>query len=207
MNKKIINQLGSSMIEMLGVLSVVGMVSYGLIKFIGAAHDLFIQNMVVSEARDLQKKISERYSFEGVYNSTLFSGRSCLDNDTVAAYICEQKLAPFQMCSNGKLHHRGGGAVKICEFIDEEGNQISDKYNMTFYGLSKRSCVTLVQNDWYTRKKSYIYSMVVNGASGTTIFSNYIPGDHDDNVFPVSATKAMAICNSEDNNSVQMTFF
>lgn len=199
MNKKIISQAGSSMVEMLGVLSVVGMLSYGLIKVIGAAHNLFVQNMVVSEAHDLQKKISERYSFEGVYNTTLFSGRTCEGTDTVAAFICEQKLAPVQMCSNGKLHHHGGGDVKICPDGED------DKYVMIFYGLSKTSCVSLVQTDWYTRKKSYIYTMVVNGSSGTTVFSNYF--SNEDNKFPVSAANAMAMCNREDDNTVQMTFF
>lgn len=204
MNKKLINQVGSSMIEMLGVLSVAGMLGYGVLKIIGTVHEFFIKNMVVSEARDLQKKISERYSFEGVYDTTLFSGRTCEGDDTVAEYICQQKLAPDQMCSNGKLHHRGGGDVKICQSEDDNDK---DKYVMIFYELSKTTCVSLVQTDWYTRKKSYIYSMVVNGANGTTIYSNYIAGDHEDNVFPVSAAKAMAICNNEDDNTVQMTFF
>lgn len=202
MNKKLVNQMGSSMIEMLGVLSVAGMLGYGVLKIIGTVHNLFIQNMIVSEAHDLQKKISERYSFEGVYDTTLFSGRTCEGEDEVAEYICQQKLAPTQMCSNKKLRHRGGGDVKICQ--SEDGN---DKYVMTFYGLPKTACVSLVQSDWYTRKKSYIYSMVVNGENGTTIYSNYIPGNHGDNVFPVSAAKAMAICNNEDDNTVQMTFF
>lgn len=202
MNKKLINQVGSSMIEMLGVLSVAGMLGYGVLKIIGTGHEFFIRNMVVSEARDLQKKISERYSFEGVYDTTLFSGRTCTGQDTVAAYICAQKLAPDQMCSNGKLHHRGGGDVKICQSDD------NDKYAMIFYGLSKTTCALLVQTDWHTRKKSYIYFMVVNGNDGTKIYSNYIAGNHGDNVFPVSEAKAMTICDDEDdNNTVQMTFF
>lgn len=214
MKKTLQNQSGSSMVEMLGVLTIIGMVGMGAIKFIGGVHNVFIQNMVVNEARDLQKSISDRYRFNGNY-SDLFNGRSCEGEDTVATYICNNKLAPFQMCSGGKLHHRGGGDVKICRYtlVQAEGAEATPddtKYVMIFYGLSNTACSSLAQVNWYTRQKSDIFQMVINGdvAGKTTIIdSHYIPGDHGDNIFPVSTAKALAACNNDNDNTVQLTFF
>ena len=163
MKKPVTNQIGSSMVEMLGVLTILGMVGMAAIKFIGGVHNVFIQNMVVSEARDLQKSISDRYRFEGNYAQELFNGRSCGEDggsDTVASFICNNKMAPFQMCSGGKLHHKGGGEVKICQHTD------NDKYYMIFYNLSDTACAALAQVNWYTRQKSDIYQMVINGRAG-----------------------------------------
>ena len=201
------NQSGSSMVEMLGVLTVAGMLGFGVLKIISAVHGVFIQNMVVDEARDLQKKITERFRFDGDYTDGLFHNRDCDGEDNVAQYLCENKIAPFSMCSNGKLHHRGGGAVKVCQHDD------NDKYYIVFHGLSKRSCVALAQADWVIRKKSYIYDMTVNPedeSKKTVIYSNYYQEDDVDNVddfFPVGTSKAMEICNNGDDNTIQLTFF
>jgi len=201
------SQSGSSMIEMLGVLTVAGMLGFGILKTISAVHGVFIQNMVVDEAQDLQKRISERFRFDGNYNKTLFNNKSCNDDDKVAKYLCDEKIAPFSMCSNGKLYHRGGGEVKVCQYGD---NNQYDKYRIVFRGLSKRSCVALAQADWVIRKKSYIYDMSVNPndeSKKTIIYSNYYSGDHGNNVFPVGTSKAMEICNNGDDNTIQLTFF
>lgn len=212
MKKLLINQKGSSMVEMLGVLSIVGIVGLGILKIISSVQNMFTQNMVISEARDLQKYISDRYRFDGNYEN-LFKDRTCGENggdDTVAAFICENKLAPFQMCSNGKLHHRGGGDVKICKFSISANETDYSKYNMIFYGLSNTACASLAQVNWYTRQKSDVYLMVINGDSNdnaTTIYSQFITGDHGDNIFPVSTAKALSACNNENNNTIQLTFF
>lgn len=209
MRRLLIGQSGSSMVEMLGVLTIIGMVGMGTIKFIGGVHNVFAQNMIVNEARDLQKSISDRFRFNGNYEE-LFNGRGCEGEDTVAAYICNNKLAPFQMCSDGKLHHHSGGDVKICRYESSPNEPDDTKYVMIFYSLSDTACSSMAQVNWYTRQKSDVYQMVINGnveGKTTIIDSHYIPGDHGDNIFPVSASKASSACNNDNDNTIQLVFF
>lgn len=209
MQEKLINQKGSSMIEMLGVLTIVGMIGMGSIKIISSVYNLFIQNMIVTEARDLQKALSERYRFEGNYTIELFNNRSCEgDQDTVAQFICSQKLAPFQMCSGGRLHHKGGGDVKVCAHAD------NNKYYITFYNLTNNSCAALAQVNWYTRQKSDIYQMVIYSGTASeddvntfVVDSSYSKNNETTHTFPVTTIQALGACNNQDNNVVQLTFF
>ena len=207
------NQSGSSMVEMLGVLTILAMVGMGAIKFIGGVHNVFIQNMVVNDARELQKIISDRYRFEGNYEP-LFNGRSCdAEPDTVAQFLCgycegcdsRNRMAPFQMCSNGKLHHRGGGAVRVCKYDDEYKH-----YVMFFEGLTDRSCSALAQVNWFTRQKSDIYRMVVNSgiAGKELVVESPLSKQEGSIVFPINASQAMAACsNGDTNNDIQLVFF
>lgn len=208
--KRVYDQKGSSMIEMLGVLTIIGMVGMGSIKIISNVYNLFIQNMIVTEARDLQKTLSDRYRFEGNYTSELFKNKECDKEgvDEVAQFICNNKMAPFQMCSGGKLHHRGGGDVKICEHNDK------NKYYMTFYNLTNNSCAALAQVNWYTRQKSDVYQMSIydGAASGDDIEpfvvdSSYSRNEATTNTFPISTIQALGACNHQDNNVIQLTFF
>lgn len=208
-SKMLEKQKGASMIETLGVLAVLGMIGVSTIKFIGAIYDKFIQNMVIAEARDLQKSISDRYRFEGNY-ATLFSGRTCEGTDSVADFLCgtcddcneRDRLVPFQMCKSGKIIHRGGGDVQICEYEEE-----TDKYYMIYYGLTKTVCAALAQVDWHTRQKSEIYQVVINPgkSSQLAINSSLITGTTG-NSFPITANQAHTAC-SEEINTIQFVFF
>ena len=103
------NQSGATMIETLGVLTIVTMLGISAIKLIGNIFDIFKQNLVVNEVRDLQKAISGRYRFEGNY-------KELLENRTpeeTAQFVCNEKMAPYQMCIDGLLYHRMGGQVWI----------------------------------------------------------------------------------------------
>lgn len=201
-------QNGSSMLEALGVLAVLGMIGISTIKFIGAIYDKFIQNMVVVEARDLQKSISDRYRFDGNYIK-LFSGRSCEGSDSVADFLCgtcaecneKDRLVPFQMCKNGKIVHKGNGDVQICEYEGE-----TDKYYMIYHGLTKTVCAALAQVDWHTRQKSEIYQMVINPekSSEFNVISPVI--GVSGNSFPITADQATKAC-VEEINTVQFVFF
>ncbi|MBQ9236090.1 MAG: hypothetical protein IJ184_06480 [Alphaproteobacteria bacterium] len=211
MRKTTINQKGSSMVEMLGVLTIIGMVGMGAIKFIGGVHNVFIQNMVVNEARDLQKVISDRYRFEGNYND-LFDGRN--DPDAVAKFLCgegdnKKRMAPYQMCSGDKMHHRGGGAVLVYPVSGD-----TTKYTMVFEGLSDTACSSLAQVNWFTRQKSDVYQMVITDGKDQTTFVANSPYVEDETaegiatgIFPVGASQALAACANGNNSKVQLTFF
>ena len=54
------NQSGATMMEALGVLTIIVMLGVSVIKLVGNIFSMFNQAVVVSQIKDLQKVISER---------------------------------------------------------------------------------------------------------------------------------------------------
>ena len=206
------NQKGATMMEMLGVLTLIIMLGNSAIKLIGNIFDMFKQKLVVNEVRDLQKIISERYKFEGNY-------KGLLENRTpeqVAEFLCTSKMAPYQMCVNGRMYHRMGGEVWVMPVVnyDGDGNELTDygKYALVFWGLSDRTCVNAAQINWYMQQKSDIFKMVINGDKADKRLSVDMPYNMEEGSknFPVNPADVMAACSNEeddDKNTIEWVFF
>ncbi|MBE6454104.1 MAG: hypothetical protein E7017_04380 [Alphaproteobacteria bacterium] len=202
------NQKGSTMIEALGVLTIIVMLGVSSIKLIGNIMGMFKQSLVTSEIRDLQKAISERYRFEGNYKS-LLEGKT---SDQIVKYLCDEKIAPNQMCANDKMYHRMGGPVWVMPIVDYDasGNAVSDysKYAVTFWNLTDRACVNVAEINWHNKDRSDIYKLIIN--SGKTFQKTF---DLPQNLyegslsFPVSVSEAMKGCKNDDSNNVEWVFF
>ena len=214
------NQKGSTMMETLGVLSIFVMLGAGAISLIGNIWNLFKQSMVVNEARDLQKAISDSYRAEGNYYK-LFHDKdnewSSSNEEAASKPLCVEKIAPFQMCSDNKLRHRLGGKVYVSPvLVDEESDNCvkCEKYMLTFTSLTKKACVALAQINWYTQKKSDIYQMRINYESEGEGLVVCLPGNNDDscsedkNIYNFSRNDAMGACNKSGNdNQIDWIFF
>lgn len=131
------NQKGATMMEMMGVLTIIILLSVSAIQLIGSIFNMFRESLVANEVKDLQKAITDRYRFEGNYRR-LFE-----ENSDVEAFLCESKMAPFQMCSDGDLFHRMGGEVSVVAWDDEY-----DKYSIIFYDMPKKACVRAGEINW-----------------------------------------------------------
>ena len=147
------NQKGSSLVEALGLISVIGILAISTLKIIATAYGVLKISMATSEIRELQKTWSGVYDYSGNYNQ--------LFQDNVYKTLCEKdKVAPSQMCmktSDGYfLIHRLSGGVTIAKSGDSVG------YSITFGDLSKKGCVDLSQIDWLDRKKISIYQLNIN---------------------------------------------
>lgn len=202
------NQSGATMIETLGVLTIVTMLGISAIKLIGNIFDIFKQNLVVNEVRDLQKAISGRYRFEGNY-------KELLENRTpeeTAQFVCNEKMAPYQMCIDGLLYHRMGGQVWIMpiENFDSSGNAVIDysKYALTFWNLSDRTCINAAQINWYTQQKSDVYKMIINSGTVKELVVD-LPYNQQEGaqLFPVAADLVMKACNTGGENTIEWVFF
>lgn len=198
------------MLEMLGVLTIVIMLGVSTLKLVNSIMGMFRQNLVVGEIKDLQKVISERYKFEGNYKE-LFEGRT---PEQVAAFLCDSKMAPNQMCINGKLRHRMGGEVWVMpiENLDEEGNPVQDysKYALVFWELTNKTCVNAAQINWYSKQKSDVYKMIINRGVADKEMVVDLPYNDEEGLngrFPVSAVEVMKACNKDDDNDIEWVFF
>lgn len=200
------NQFGSSMIEMLGVLTIITMLGISVIKLVGNIFDMFKQNLVISEIKEVQKLISDRYKFEGNYR-TLFQGRT---PEQVVAYLCNQKMVPYQMCVNGEMHHRMGGSVWVLPVEMVEGEGIDyEKYALVFEDLSDKTCVEAAQINWYMQHKSEIFQMIVNSNMADKRLAVEMPhkAQADSRVFPVNVSDVMDACSTDGENTIEWVFY
>lgn len=194
-----INQSGATMIEAIAVIAIAIMLGVSVISLINSIYAVFTQNMVAGEVRDLQKAISDIYRFDGNY-SALGS-----DENSAASYLCNNKIAPFQMCVRGKLKSRSGGEVSVKVYNDDVSDQ-DDKYEIVFTGLSRKTCVNAVQINWDKGQRSVVYAMVVNSDNSKTVWQ-LKNATNEKYTFPVSTSVAMELCSKEYDNTIQYVFY
>ncbi len=185
------NQRGSTMLEAMGALSVVTVFTIAAISLVSSMFDMFKQNMVANEIKEIQKLITSRFQLEGSYED-LFE----MDVDELK----KEKLLPSQMFINNKIYHRLGGEVKISE--SDKGKSY---YNITFNDLNNRTCLNLAQIEWIVNQGSYLVELKINkNVFKMPISKNNIePGS--DNALPMNLTKASKSCD-DDDNTITWTF-
>jgi type II secretory pathway pseudopilin PulG len=208
-------QKGSSMIEMLGVLGIIAVLSISAIKVVSNGLDVLKQNLVVTQLRNLQKNISERYNLEGNYQTLLESKNSA----QVAEALCTQKLAPYDMCfsdSDGSysLVHRLGGDVIVeaesAAFTDSEiaESENYERYALVANGLSDRTCINAAQVTWSSKQKDVLYRMAIKGGTENQKIYEQIYNQTDDtSTFPVKINDIMAACSKGRDNSIIWVFY
>lgn len=179
------NQKGSSLIEVLGVISIVGILAISALKIITNIYELLKVSLATSEIKDLQKNISGVYNYSGDYEQ-LFLGDAYKT-------LCEtDKVAPNQMCvkkdSSYVLKHRLSGSVVLDKSDDSKG------YTITFGNLSKKNCVKLSQIEWLDRKKISIYQIDIN----ETEVAHFPKKANKE--FPITATTSSVACNKKENS-------
>ena len=174
------NEKGSSLLEVLAVLSVVSVLGISTLKLISNGYNTFKQSMAESEIKDLQKSITGVYNYSGNYNE-LF------DND-VYKTLCEtDKSAP---------RHKLSGDVFI------EKAEDLNSYTIKFDNLSKKNCVSFAQLNWLDRKKISIYRLDINDTDVA-----YFP-KKEDKGFPIEISEIFKNCNKEDDkNSITWYFY
>ena len=130
------NESGRSMIEMLGVLAIIGVLSVGGIAGYSKAMNKFKTNQVADNVSMLVANIKTLYAQQKTYDG--------LDESSAVS----MGVVPDELGTDGsKLTNAFNGSVKIRE---ASSTTASDKkaFTLTFNGLSKEACLTLATNDW-----------------------------------------------------------
>ncbi len=186
------NQRGSSLMEVLAVISIISLLSASAFKIISNVHNLLKVSLATNEIKELQKNISGVYNYSGNYDY--------LFQDDVYKTLCEtDKTAPSQMCvktsSSYVLRHRLSGNVTI------EKSSDSNSYTITFGNLSRKNCASLSQIGWLDRKKISIYQLNINDTPAA-----YFPKKNDKE-FPMQSKDAFSYCNKKDGENAVTWFF
>ena len=196
------NQSGRSMIEMLGVLAIVGVLSVGGIAGYSKAMSKVKNNRFISEASELTMNIRNLYiqqhSYAGLNNKVLI----------------ETGFIPYEMlnkqASSASITHAYGGDVLVYESKAQSG--LTKAFEIYFTGLEKQPCVFLATMVWGSDPASGFQSIYVGTAEITgPLMENAIGGAQsmpDENIFtsglhdnaaPLAVHQAAALCNCAAN--------
>ena len=155
MNTLKTNETGRSMIEMLGVLAIIGVLSVGGIAGYSKAMNKFKTNKVADNVSMIVANVKTLYAQQKTYED--------LDN----AEAVSMGVIPDELISDrdaGTLINAFNGAVFVSQSdstVDGDGKA----FIIEFDSLSKEACITLATNDWGSGYSSGLIAMQVQGES------------------------------------------
>ena len=161
------NENGRSMIEMLGVLAIIGVLSVGGIAGYSKAMNKFKTNKVADNVSMLVANIKTMYAQQKTYSGLT----------TTTAH--DMGLVPDELVkkSNNKTSYKnafnGNVAIQSSNSTATSGND-NKAFIIVFDGLSREACITLATNDWGSGFSSGLIALRAQGtasitASGDTI--------------------------------------
>lgn len=178
-------QSGRTMIETIGVIGIISMVTMGLIKTVSVMFDKYKQTMAVEQIRSLQKNIRTRYAALNDYSGINFDSLS--DDDKKK--LIEERTFPNSIVRGNELYNSYGGKIGI--------TSTERTYSITFNYLKAEGCRDLLVIDWAVNNTSDLIELKYGGKTYKWT----------DNTLPLSMTTAMNVCkNKQSENSITWTF-
>jgi len=188
------NQNGRSMVEMLGVLAIVAVLSVGGIAGYSKAMAKFKIGKTLDQIQTLVTDIRSLYSgspdYAGISITNLIT-HEVIPNDMRA------KFGPFTRAKNAF-----GGHVEVSTWngnpsITAQGFQFS--YNR----LDQTSCIQLATADWGGSAASGFVGLFVNPYSVAQVGFNILPDiSWANGNLPLNLSDAAALCTSNNDNSI-----
>ncbi len=200
------NELGRSMIEMLGVLAIVGILSVGGIVGYSKAMLKYKQDKLMSELSQLIVNIRVLYTYQHKY--TGIDSKLLIGSGAVPAEMVD-KDASSEMI----IRHAFGGDVVVYPSNGAAGGDTA--FEIYAKGLNKQACLILATMDWGQDLASGFRSMYVGTEEITEPIMKdviqpddddpnlgiYTIGQHEDSI-PIPAYKALNICSCSVNECV-----
>ena len=208
-----VNEQGRSMIEMLGVLAIVGVLSVGGIAGYSKAMNKFKTNKVIDQINMISTNIRTLFSSQNTYSGL---NHAVLINAAVIPAEMYDKTAAIS--STTTITHAFGGEVKIT--TSTYNGQANAAYVIAFNNVPKASCVTLATTDWGGDVGSGFAGMYVKAGdtvdAATTAVASVegsttgnanlaIPGDQSYGT-PVNVVTAQGMCTDNANNAFALKY-
>lgn len=188
------DQSGRSMVEMLGVLAIIGVLSVGGIAGYSKAMTKFKINKTMDQVSMLVANIRTLYSGQRNYSG--------LDNKTAIGF----GIIPNEMySSSSKIVNAFNGDVTIQSATSSSGGSTTaDKaFQIQYMGLSREACVAIASADWGTGAASGLDGMSISGTTaafattGSMQYYTYNSAIGTD--LPIALTQASNNCTCESN--------
>ena len=222
------SQLGRSMIEMLGVLAVIGLLSVGGI----AGYSKAMMNYKISKTIEQINEISARISAYGDQLSS-YSG---LNNYTAVRANLMPSGASYKKCgkeksstltlssellplsgNNCNVINQFGGQIIVGAMNLNNSSTINDEmaYGILYTGIPEEACLSLTTHDWARGINSSLVGLAVNklplstGGNDSLFLGCKGSGDHYACIhdIPVSPANAVKWCSPGDNNKLLLKYF
>ena len=165
-NYKYEEQSGRSMIEMLGVLAIIGVLSVGGIAGYSKAMNKFKTNQVADQVSMLIANIKTMYaqqsSYEGLNNVTAVDMGLVPDELGTTAGRGETGSGNNKTTTQ-ELTNSFNGQVYIKAASSVSGQSDNLAFYIIYTGLSKEACITLATNDWGSSFSSGLIGMQAKG--------------------------------------------
>ena len=210
-----VNEQGRSMIEMLGVLAIVGVLSVGGIAGYSKAMNKFKTNKVIDQVNMISTNIRTLYSSQRSYAGL---------NDEVAI---KTGAIPAEMYDPSDTEYKiinAFAGTTVVRTATHNG-QAHAAYIIGFDGLPKASCVTAATTDWGGDVGSGFAGMYITGTAGARAGSAAaaelsgdeltaahgsgehlaIPGDKSYGT-PISVIHAQQACSSDTDNAFALKY-
>lgn len=195
-------QSGRSMVEMLGVLAIIGVLSIGGISGYSKAMAKYRINKTLDQISTLVMNIRTLYA-------------SAVNYDGLTNGVAVQMgIIPRDMLTGA----RGSTVASGINIVNVYGGQISlsasDEKNdhrnflVTYSGLPMEACVSIATADWGSQAGSGLQSIGI-GASGAGKIAGTSLTTHEIDTLPLSLSTAAANCSgSGDNgNTIKWTYY
>ena len=195
------NQSGRSMVEMLGVLAIIGVLSAGGLAGYSKAMFKHKLNSTMDQLTMLVTNIRTMYGTQENY-----------------AGLCVSQAHGLGIIAESSY---GGGSIMINPFKgnvsllpSEAKSGVADSgFIITYDGLPKEACIALATADWGTGAGSGFISVSANGKAGTSVAGAATPADADDAVSgtayegsPLTVGSAITNCDGT-TNEVTIKFY
>ena len=151
---------GRSMIEMLGVLAIIGVLSVGGIAGYSKAMNKFKTNKIADNVSMLVANIKTLYAQQNTYDG--------LENETaVSMGVVPDELVVKD--SQGKYDHLTNAFNGTVDIHVSGSTEATDKkaFVLAFSGISREACITLATNDWGSGYSSGLIAIRASGESST----------------------------------------
>ena len=189
-------QTGRSMVEMLGVLAIIGVLSVGGIAGYSKAMAKFKLTKAMDQVSNIVANIR-----------TLYSGQPSYTNlDTTVAIqmgaIGAEMLNGVTAASASAAYNAFNGSILVGEY--DSGR----KFRVVFNGLGKEACVALSTADWGSGSGSGLVMVGVGGAAATTSSTPGTQGTTASGTLPLPLASAASGCSAaNDTNYVMWEYY
>ena len=207
------NENGRSMVEMLGVLAIIGVLSVGGIAGYSKAMNKYKINKTTDQVSMLVANIRTLFSSQGNYEG--------LTNAQAIKFgVVPNDMYTPKSGSNSDITNAFGGdvTIKSSQARTAEGENGTEAFIIEYEGLSSEACVTIATGDWGSGQASGLIAIAAgtSGSLSEALAGVVIDPSTDDAVdaeagkvvgkpgsktvpTPVSVTKAVTACDGEDN--------
>ncbi len=144
---KHINENGRSMVEMLGVLAIIGVLSVGGIAGYSKAMNKYKINKTTDQVSMLVANIRTLFSSQGDYTG--------LDNAAAIKFgVVPNEMYEADDDTGSTMKNAFNGSVTITSAVARSGSDVQDAFIIEYNGLSEEACITIATGDWGSGQSS-----------------------------------------------------